>query len=595
MPAVLVTAIIILACVAKQYFKGGTVKAFASLVTSICAAGLAFSFFEKAASLFYEYDFRVAWAQPGCFILIFIISFAILRVIAAKLVYFDVEFPPLFERIGSIVFGAVLGLVLAGILLNAVAMMPIPAKWPYARFDKNRPDPDQPNRIFLNADGFITGLIDAMSSGSFSGSKSFALLHPDFTNQIFLNRIPIDREIDIVTGSKAIIVPRKNSFWPAPDDLTNTTGEPVRLKGRHTLTILRVGIKPGSRKQGGAMDESNRVLFTLSQLRLICSQKNSTDNTGYTAYPIGYLRTADTIQLRPLNESILMQAVNFTNDPNYGPVRWLDLAFHIPTGCVPAFVQFKENAIAQVESTRPAEQPPTIIPFIQPDKLVSVGPAKLEQVSSGGINGLELATKPNLLAGTSLQISNMDEWLAAAKTPLNMETKFDGDMITCVHTELVLPIEDSSQVRRRKQSRSQPVTTLLSPRSGYQIISLKCSNPSTGMQINSAQFPVLYDVSGHVHHPAGLVAAGRLGAVLTYEVAYCSLDASQVPGGLVINSAGTVTKPFPQAFLLPAKAQSISELYLLYLVRPGAFIITAGSPSSKTKAPLQGFEAFVVN
>ena len=92
-----------------------------------------------------------------------------------------------------------------------------------------------------------------------------------------MSRAGIENDVKLITGTDAIIVP---SAWPAPEKLTDTaTGQLVEGKLNQSLTIVRVGIKPGKRTQGGAMDQDNQAKFTLSQLRLICKEKaDATDS-----------------------------------------------------------------------------------------------------------------------------------------------------------------------------------------------------------------------------------------------------------------------------------------------------------------------------
>jgi len=188
----LLVVLIILGCVAYQYLKGTLVKSFVVLITSICASVVAFGYFELLANVFISREIFVLWAYPLSFALLFILAFAVLQTIAAQLTRRPIDLGLLPERIGRVVCGIFLGLIVSGLLLTAAAMAPISPKYPYQRFDETSPDTENPvgKALKLNADGFVTRWFSIISGGSFSGKRSFATLHPAFLDQLFLNRLP---------------------------------------------------------------------------------------------------------------------------------------------------------------------------------------------------------------------------------------------------------------------------------------------------------------------------------------------------------------------------------------------------------------------
>ena len=62
--------VIILGCVAYQYFKGTFIKAVATIIVAICASVVAFSYFEPLANVFISRSDNsrflsiAPWAQP---------------------------------------------------------------------------------------------------------------------------------------------------------------------------------------------------------------------------------------------------------------------------------------------------------------------------------------------------------------------------------------------------------------------------------------------------------------------------------------------------------------------------------------------------
>ena len=359
----LVVVLIIAGCVAYQYLKGTLVKAFAMIIVTICASIVAFGFFEALAGLFIsgrDSSFKFLpppWMQMLSFVLLFLFTFAGLQTLAEYLTRQQVDLGLWPERIGRVVCGIFLGLILSGILFTALALAPLPNKYPYQRFEQGRPDAENPNKPLLNPDGFATGWFSIISNGSLSGKRSFATLHPAFLDQLFLNRHNIDDNVPLVTSSQAIKVPAKNAAWYAPEGIKDQDDNPVQPKSVHNLMFLRVGIKRTAVRDAGT--------FTLSQLRLICKTKRTTENPlagkGKNIYPIGYLIAANKIQIKRLNEVITVTSSDFQSDASE---RWIDFAFHVPNDSVPVLVEFKQNCVVQVSPPVTAEQAPPPAPFI---------------------------------------------------------------------------------------------------------------------------------------------------------------------------------------------------------------------------------------
>ena len=245
----------------------------------------------------------------------------------------------------------ILGLIVSGVLFTTLAMSPLPNKYPYERFDPTSPKPNNPNKVFLNVDGFITGLFSTASNGSLSGKRSFAAIHPDYLDQLFLNRIPKDVS-KLTSNIPAISVPIENAVWPAPDTIKsqieefNTNGElnnsPGRPSGSYVPTIVRVGIKKAALRSDSRVTAGK---FTPSQLRLICKRSTETQDplTGeaINVYPVGHLSSATQMQV---TKEIQLESRNYGD----ATTKEIDFVFCVPTGYTPVLVQFKLNSVAQI-------------------------------------------------------------------------------------------------------------------------------------------------------------------------------------------------------------------------------------------------------
>ncbi|GAI19931.1 unnamed protein product, partial [marine sediment metagenome] len=242
--------------------------------------------------------------------------------------------------------------------------------------------------------------------------------------------------VSIVTSSQAIEVPEKKAAWPAPEGLKDSSGRTIPPKTGHNLTIVRMGIKRNALKDAGK--------FTLSQLRLVCKQKSNADNLagkGKSTYPIGYLKTADLLQIKQLKDQIKLERSDFK-----GTVRWLDFAFYVPNDFLPVLVEFKQNNIAKMPPPVTYEQAPppaTFVPLAECAKDI----AELQPVSSAKVYGVELAAGTNFLADLKLQISDPNQWQKAQTTRSIKPAQFKDGQINYVRAELKIekPVEEEAK------------------------------------------------------------------------------------------------------------------------------------------------------
>ncbi len=376
--ASLAVVIIILGCAALMYLYGTVVKAFAMIIIAICASVVAFGYFEALSNIIISRGndgsmlSLVPWAQTLCFILLFVVTFGVLQTAAVFLIRHPVDLGFLPERIGRVVCGIILGFMISGLLLTALQMGPLPLSYPYQRFDPARLDPDNPSGVLLNADGFATGLFGLISNGSLSGKNSFKTLHPNYLDQLFFNRFLGDASS--VSGVYPAIEVSKPGVWPASQavkeqvdkfvsELRTRGGKvvyepggksvaiPISTKESYNPTIVRVGIKKRAIRQEAKI---NGGVFTPSQLRLICTRKTG---EAVNAYPIGYLKTKNEIQISP--------EIKLATGDIEGNVRFIDFVFCVPSGYEPAMVGFKLNTIVEIPTGTivTADQAPAVVPF----------------------------------------------------------------------------------------------------------------------------------------------------------------------------------------------------------------------------------------
>ena len=347
MIAELIVLIVILATVAFAYLKGSVVKSSLLFINAIISSTVAFSFFETAGKIIIGYGYGGQWVLGICFIIIFIFVLIILNALTDKLAPTGLYFKESNDKIARSVIAVFAGLIIAGVILITAALLPLGTSWPYERFDPQNKKlrPAEPDKgLILRADGFTAAFASWFSRGSLCSSKSLAVFHPDFLNEIFLNRIRQDENNWIIAGSEAVDV--KDAWEPNSTTklVSATDSQPLgAIPGTKTV-IVRTGLKGGSITRGGAMTEDNRLTFTLAQVRLLCKADRSTlTGSSQVAYPVGFIRSENVVDCKSLIEEIKLPTTDFT-----GGVKWFDFVFQIPADTVPVLLEFKLNAAAEV-------------------------------------------------------------------------------------------------------------------------------------------------------------------------------------------------------------------------------------------------------
>jgi uncharacterized integral membrane protein len=355
----LVMLAIMAGCAVGLYLKGTLALGVAMIFNALIAGFAAFGFFEIAAKLLVQYSPGVApWAPMICFLLLFVLVFALLMAVEMLMSKEKVDLGVMPERIGRPAAGVVLGYLVTGYLLVAAALAPLPSQYPYPRFDARSPNAASPKKALLSPDGFVTGLFATISKGGFGPlgePKSFALLHAGFLDQLYLNRQK-GKEVPLMTSTLAIDSPRKAGVWNVPDSLVDTEGKPLSAPAGTRLMLVRADLKKS------ALRDASK--FTLSQWRLVCGIRSTgaaLAGKGQAAYPIGFIGPGGRFERKSLAEIITVEA-----GQSQGDAITIDLGFPVPTTLTPLLLEFKRNNIVQVSPVASAEEAPQPVAFGAP-------------------------------------------------------------------------------------------------------------------------------------------------------------------------------------------------------------------------------------
>jgi len=337
----LVTLLVMVGCTVFCYFKGTLYKSFLMIITAVLASTVAFGYFELLAGLLLGrgIDSAIAsWSYLIGYLLLFVIAFAVFQALLEKLADKGVQLGLYPERIGRPVCGLVLGLIVAGSLINAAAMAPISGV-PYKRFEGASVQPDRLSKPFLSAEDFTAGWASILSKGCFSKGKSMAVFHPDFVTEQFINKVGAASDVSTLSSPGVLQIPPKNAVWRLPENITETGGRALSGESGKSFYVVRAGL----RKNAELVSP-----FTFSQLRVVCKKENAAANPlsgkGINTYPYGYIKTRNSLE----RVDSLGETLNIEQSVSQGPVKQIDLVYQIPRGYIPVLFAFKKNVVSQL-------------------------------------------------------------------------------------------------------------------------------------------------------------------------------------------------------------------------------------------------------
>ena len=342
-----------------QYIKGGIITGFIFLVAVIVGIVAAFGYYELLAGYIKDYSFINAKAYPLAFFITFIAAFIIIKEVADNLLRPEISFGETIEKAGGVAIGALTGYLFAGAMLVVIGLTPYKTNWLYGRFEDKISNPPQSNGALLNPDGFVTGLFGTLSNGSLKGTQSFAVLHADYMDQIFLNRHQVSDGVWPIAQDGAVSLTS-----PGVHAATENLMEAPRQEGQppqpftpepgKTLTLVKLQINSNLLTPSDGDSEITAKL-ALGQLRLIVKEKQDagdvTSGSGEAVYPIGYINAVGQLAVKSLDTVLDDEELN----------KPTDFAFYIPANNVPVLMEFRHNIVEVIQPEPPPPSNPLLI------------------------------------------------------------------------------------------------------------------------------------------------------------------------------------------------------------------------------------------
>jgi len=126
----LAVILIMVGCAVFLFLKGTFIKAFAMAIAAVCASTVALGFYAVLANTLVSFssnsDLLKKWGPLLCFVLLFIVVFAVLQTIINLLSRQPIDLGLWPERIGRIACGAFLGFTLSRVLFAVLIMSLLP-------------------------------------------------------------------------------------------------------------------------------------------------------------------------------------------------------------------------------------------------------------------------------------------------------------------------------------------------------------------------------------------------------------------------------------------------------------------------------------
>ena len=257
----------------------GALSAMLLLFSAVFASTLTMGIYEIAAQplLGWQPDY----ARGLAFLLIFFLSFSVIRFLFDYLIRGDINLPLLPGRVIGGVVGFFAALVIVGTTLIGIDMLPLPTTiLGYNRYPTSSGMAGKSAGMWLAPGSFTSWIWSQLSGGAWSGGGSvpFAQIHPDIQRELYGYRHTVQ-----YAGMKTL----------PPNLLTVLAASRLPFKtlpalgipnpgAYHHILVVRSRVRRGS-KPPDISDDEGYFRLTPTEVRLVTTHQRQ-------YYPIGYLK-----------------------------------------------------------------------------------------------------------------------------------------------------------------------------------------------------------------------------------------------------------------------------------------------------------------
>jgi uncharacterized membrane protein required for colicin V production len=332
--ALIVIALIV--AVAMYHYIQGFFSAMISATLTVLAVLIAFAYYEPLAeSLLITHLPNVCHALA--LVALFSFSYLALRLIVDRIVPGNIRIPVIVDKVGAGAFGAIAGLLAAGVFAVAAQILPFyPSIAGYSRYPvadrevhnvripgrvqlqelviynelkEDSLDPSRSSSLMIPVDSMVLGIVGRTSEGVFAGAesfagRSFANRHPDLLTELFSQRLGVPYGFPRVAYSlkpedafraSAVFAYDNRQYSPPKDYERKDIREdrPVTIPqfpDDYTLIVVRAIASPEG--------ERGLINFAPSNVRLVVA--------GEQTFPIGILQKEDHILLTRADDPLFM-------------------------------------------------------------------------------------------------------------------------------------------------------------------------------------------------------------------------------------------------------------------------------------------------
>ncbi|MHC4563009.1 MAG: CvpA family protein [Planctomycetota bacterium] len=289
-----VIATVLILAVALFYTTQGLFSAIIMSLLSVLSAAAAMNYYEPFSTLLQgSIGLSILYADAIALVVLFAAPLFLIRLGFDRLVKSNVVFGVWVERVGSAAFGAVVGMVLVGVLTLALQMLPFgPGVFTYRPYDRAMRRQQRLAPFF--PDDFVLALANMLSDGSLSTDRRYATLHSDLLLRLQCDRTCAGEGAQRGADPDAINILKAYQIRPDQSPRGKTLAawlasfpeNPLLSDAEHErsrIVVLRVAVDV-SAAQRMVIDENKQRWWVLPAMQFRLAYPD-----GRNFWPIGYL------------------------------------------------------------------------------------------------------------------------------------------------------------------------------------------------------------------------------------------------------------------------------------------------------------------